>query len=211
MGDTAFSMGASGSRWVIGLTGNIATGKSLVAGMLAARGAHVIDMDRKTREALQPDGAGFGPVVDAFGPELLNASGEIDRQKLGSIVFADPTQLRLLEGILHPVVYDMAVQDLTQTQAAVVVIEAIKLLEANTSRQLCDEVWVVVSDPELQLERLQEFRGMSREEGQRRLANQSSQDWKMERADRVIYNLDELEDLEIQIDKLWCVLKNPIN
>ncbi len=196
-------MGKSGTRRVIGLTGNIATGKSTVAALLAARGAYIIDMDRKTREALQADGPGFGPVVAAFGPAILDATGAIDRGQLGSIVFADPAQLRVLEGILHPVVYDMAVQELAQTEAQVVIIEAIKLLEANTSRQLCDEVWVVVSDPELQLDRLQATRGMSREEGQKRLANQSSQTWKMERADRIVYNRGELDMLVRQIDGLW--------
>ena len=203
MGDDAHRMGKPGSRRIIGLTGNIATGKSTVAALLAERGAYVIDMDRKTREALQSDGPGFGPVVEAFGREIVNAGGEIDRPQLGSIVFADPAQLRKLEAILHPVVYEMAVQELAQTPAEVVIIEAIKLLEANTTRKLCDETWVVISDPEVQLDRLHATRGMSRAEGQKRLANQSSQEWKMARADRIVYNQGTLDELAGQLDRLW--------
>ncbi len=208
MGSTADDMGKSTTRRIIGLTGNIATGKSTVAALLADRGAYVIDMDRKTREALAPGGPGFAPVVQAFGAKLLDASGAIDRQRLGNIVFADTSQLRKLEDILHPVVYDMAVQELAQTPAAVVIIEAIKLLEANTSRQLCDEVWVVVSEPEIQLARLQATRGMSREEGERRLANQSDQAWKVKRADHVIYNLGTRAELIRQVDALWRSLQS---
>ena len=85
----------------------------------------------------------------------------------------------------------------------VVVIEAIKMLEGGRSRELCDQIWVVASDEALQLERLQATRGMSERDGRQRLASQSSQEWKMQQADRVITNTGSMQDLERQVDELW--------
>lgn len=188
---------------VIGITGNIAAGKSTVMRLLADRGATTIDMDLVTRGALRSDGAGFGPVVERFGREILDDSGEIDRARLGRMVFGDSGNLRELERILHPIVGRIGRALVEAADTDVVVIEAIKMLEGGRSRELCDQIWVVASDEALQLERLQATRGMSEQDGRQRLASQSSQEWKMQQADRVIINTGSIQDLEQQVDELW--------
>lgn len=193
------------ARKVVGLTGNMAVGKSTVSSLLAAKGAYTIDMDQMTRRALEPDGPGFRPVVEAFGTGILDDTGAIDRRRLGSIVFADPAQLRVLEGILHPVVFALAQAELAQAgEAPLVVIEAIKLLEAGMTRRLCDEIWVVVAETEQQLVRLQETRDMPPAEARQRLAHQSSQAWKMAQADRIIHNRGTLPELACHVDRIWA-------
>lgn len=203
MGKAADRAGTAGSRRVIGLTGNVAVGKSTVTRLLRAKGVHVIDMDRMTHRALRRTGPGYEPVVRAFGAGILDEVGAIDRGRLGSIVFADPDRLRQLERILHPIVFGMAQEELARMEADVAVIEAIKLLEAGTTRQLCEEVWVVASDEDIQLERMRRTRGLSAAESRKRIANQSSQAWKLARADRVIVNRGTLEDLSDQVDAVW--------
>ena len=188
---------------VIGITGNIAAGKSTVMRLLADRGATAIDMDLVTRGALQSNGAGFGPVVARFGQGILDDSGEIDRARLGRIVFGESGNLRDLERILHPIVGRIGRALVEAADTDVVVIEAIKMLEGGRSRELCDQIWVVASDEDLQLARLQESRGMSEQDGRQRLASQSSQEWKVQQADRVITNTGSMEDLERQVDELW--------
>ena len=188
---------------VIGITGNIAAGKSTVMRLLADRGATTIDMDLVTRGALQSNGAGFGPVVERFGQGILDDGGEIDRARLGRIVFGEPGNLRDLEGILHPIVGRIARTLMEAADTDVVVIEAIKMLEGGRSRELCDRIWVVASDEDLQLARLQETRGMSEQDGRQRLVSQSSQEWKIQQANRVITNTGSMADLERQVDELW--------
>lgn len=188
---------------VIGITGNIAAGKSTVMRLLADRGATTIDMDLVTRDALRSDGAGFGPVVERFGRGILNDSGEIDRARLGRMVFGEPENLRDLEQILHPIVGRIGRALVEAANTDVVVIEAIKMLEGGRSRELCDQIWVVASDEALQLARLRETRGMSEQDGRQRLASQSSQEWKIQQADRVITNTGSMQDLERQVDELW--------
>ncbi len=188
---------------VIGITGNIAAGKSTVMRLLADRGATTIDMDLVTRGALRSTGAGFGPVVERFGRGILDDTGEIDRARLGRMVFADPANLRDLEQILHPIVGRIGRTLVAEADTDVVVIEAIKMLEGGRSRELCDRIWVVASDEALQLARLRETRGMSEQDGLARLANQSSQEWKIQQADRVIFNTGSMQDLERQVDQLW--------
>lgn len=188
---------------VIGITGNIAAGKSTVMRLLADRGATTIDMDLVTRDALRSTGAGFGPVVERFGQEILDDGGEIDRARLGRMVFGDPENLRDLEQILHPIVGRIGRALVEAADTDVVVIEAIKMLEGGRSRELCDQIWVVASDEALQLARLQETRGMSERDGRQRLASQSSQEWKIQQADRVIANTGSMQDLERRVDELW--------
>ena len=160
-------------------------------------------MDLVTRGALRSDGAGFGPVVERFGREILDGSGEIDRARLGRMVFGNPKNLSELERILHPIVGGIGRTLVEKADTDVVVIEAIKMLEGGRSRELCDQIWVVASDEALQLERLQATRGMSEQDGRQRLASQSSQEWKIQQADRVITNTGSMQDLEQQVDELW--------
>jgi len=185
------------------LTGNIATGKSTVLTYLQDRGAAVLDADKLAHAAMAPDGPAYDAVVAAFGTAIVGPGGVIDRKALGAIVFADAAQLARLEAIVHPAVFVLAQQALDATDAPVVVIEAIKLLESGRLLRLCDEFWVVVADEATQIRRLMESRGMDEAEARRRMAAQSSQAEKVKRAHRVIDNSGSPAELYAQLDAIW--------
>lgn len=187
----------------IGLTGNIATGKSAVLAYLQQRGAAVLDADKLAHQTMAPGAAAYAAVVATFGPTILASDGSINRQALGAIVFADATKLAQLEAIVHPAVFELAQQTLATTTAPVVVIEAIKLLESGRLLRLCDEVWVVVADEAIQLRRLMETRGMSEAEARQRMSAQSSQAEKIKHATRVIENNGDWRVLYAQLDSIW--------
>lgn len=197
-------------RFIIGLTGNIATGKSTVLTYLATKGAHIIDADRLTHLAMAPGGPAYQPIVDEFGPTILNGDGAVNRPALGKIVFSDPSALQRLEQIVHPAVFNLAQQELEATSASIIVIEAIKLLEARRLLTLCDEVWVVTASLETQLQRLIEQRGMVEAEARRRMAAQSPQAEKVKQAHRVIDNDGTPEQLQAQLDRIWAGLEQVI-
>ena len=192
--------------FIIGLTGNIATGKSTVLRYLAAKGAYIIDADQLTHQTMQPNGLAYRAIVTAFGEAILNPDGTLNRPALGKIVFADPAALRQLEQIVHPAVFTLAQREIAQTQAPVVILEAIKLLEAQDLIKLCDEIWVITASPETQLRRLREQRGMDEAEARRRMAAQSAQEEKVKRADRVLHNDGDPAELEAQLDQLWATI-----
>jgi dephospho-CoA kinase len=196
--------------FVIGLTGNIAAGKSTVLAYLAAKGAAIIDADQLTHQAMAVGGPAYGAIVAQFGPEVLRPDGVIDRAALGRMVFADPDALRQLEMIIHPAVYELARARLAQTSAAVVIIEAIKLLEARNLLRLCQEVWVVTASEEVQLRRLREQRGMAEDEARRRMAAQSPQAEKVRQADRVIHNDGTTAELYLQLETIWAELEEKV-
>jgi dephospho-CoA kinase len=157
---------------VIGLTGPIGSGKSHVRSVLVSLGAEGIDADRVAHEVMAPDGPAHAGIVAEFGPDILGSDGLIDRGKLGARVFGDPAALARLEAIVHPAV-GQAIRDRVEASTApLVVIEAIKLLEAGLARSLCDQVWVALCTRRHQFSRLQASRGMSADEVRRRLANQ---------------------------------------
>lgn len=192
---------------IIGLTGNIATGKSTVLRYFAQRGAQVIDADQLTHRAMAPDGPAYAAVLAAFGANLARADRTIDRAALGRIVFADPAALARLEALIHPAVFQLAQAELATSTAPLVIIEAIKLLEAKSLSRLCDEIWVVTASPATQLARLHEHRGMSEAEAQARMAAQSSQAEKVKQADRVIDNDGSVVQLEQQLARIWLELE----
>ncbi len=192
---------------IIGLTGNIATGKSTILRYFAQRGAQVIDADQLTHRALAPGGPAYAAVLAAFGANLARPDGTIDRAALGRIVFADPAALARLEGLIHPAVFQLAKAELATSTASLVIIEAIKLLEARNLRTLCEEIWVVTASPATQLARLRQDRGMSEAEAQARMAAQSPQAEKVKQADRVIDNDGSAAELEEQLAKIWAELE----
>lgn len=191
---------------IIGLTGNIGTGKSTILQMLRERGARTIDADKIAHEVMAPDGSAYAAIVEAFGEEVLSPDGTIDREKLGQIVFNDPAKLSLLEQIVHPAVLERINAEAESASEDIIVIEAIKLLEAGMSIALCDQIWVVVSPVEQQIERLVESRGMSRSAAEARMASQSPQAFKTSHADVVIDNSGSIEDLEKQVEAAWRTL-----
>ena len=192
---------------LIGLTGNIACGKSAVLGMLRQRGAGVIDADGVVHQLMQPGGTIYTPVVAVFGNVILgepDAQGNvpIDRRKLGAIVFGDAEQLRRLESISHPLVRIEIIRQIQETTAKVVVLDAIKLIE-NGLHEAADAVWVVKCEPEVQLERLMRRNNFSREEALLRIEAQSPQADKIAVADVAIDNSGTLEATEMQVEKAW--------
>ncbi len=195
-------MGAWAGKYVIGLTGNIATGKSVVRRMLEHLGAYGIDADALAHRAVSKGAPGYSPVVDLFGRWILTPDGQIDRAKLGRIVFADPAAMRQLEAIVHPLVRQ-AIQILAQrAPQKVIVIEAIKLLESPL-REMCDSVWVTHVPKETQIQRLVGKRKMSPEEALQRVEAQTSQAEKRSAADVVIHNQGSFEDTWKQVVAAW--------
>lgn len=188
---------------VIGLTGNIGVGKSTVMTMLAELGAKTIDADRVAHQVMEPGQPAYAQIIAAFGPEVAPAGGPIDRYRLGQVVFSNPEALARLEQIVHPAVFVHIQRLLRETTARVAVIEAIKLLEAGLSIQLCDTVWVVTAPREQQIERLMRFRGLSYGEAVLRIEAQPPQAEKAARADVVIENGGSPEETRLQVQRAW--------
>lgn len=189
-------------KYVIGLTGNIATGKSVVRRMLEHLGAYTIDADALAHRVIAKGAPGYQPVLDKFGTWLLESDGQINRSKLGRLVFADPEALAQLEAIIHPYVgqaVDLLARRATQP---VIVIEAIKLLESEL-REKCDGIWVTDAPQEVQVERLIRKRGMTREEALQRVNAQSAQKEKLAAAKVIINNTGSYDDLWKQITEAW--------
>lgn len=196
----------------IGLTGNIACGKSTVVAMLQELGAAVCDADAVVHQVQAPDGSAYAPIVEAFGLGIVQnqALGQpINRQALGQIVFADQAQLQRLEALVHPIVRQTIMAWLEaqrQNNAQVVVIDAIKLIESGYPA-LCDAVWVVTADPAIQLARLIETRGMSEAEALLRINAQNSQANKIAHADVVIDNSGSLAETRRQVEQAFLAIQ----
>lgn len=173
------------TKTIIGLTGNIATGKSVVRRMLTNMGALGLDADVIAHRLYYKTGPAYKQVIDAFGPTILTEDGEISRQKLGKIAFSDTDKLHTLEGILHPLVTEEIHKYVDQSQTPIIAVEAIKLFEAGLD-QHCDQVWVSHASAETQMARLMQARNMTKQEAALRLASQTSQIEKRNQADVVI-------------------------
>jgi dephospho-CoA kinase len=189
-------------KFVIGLTGNIATGKSVVRRMLEHLGAYGINADSLTHRVLSRGAPGYQPVVELFGKRILNPAGEIDREKLGRIVFNDPNALADLEAIVHPFIMQAIDLLVKRGPQKVVAIEAIKLLESGLATW-CDSVWVTIISPELQLERLTKKRLLDPKDARERINAQGPQADKISAADIVINNAGSFEDTWTQVMAGW--------
>ncbi len=189
-------------KYVIGLTGNIATGKSVVRRMLEHLGAYTIDADALSHRVIAKGAPGYQPVVNTFGTWILNKDGQIDRGKLGRLVFADAQALKQLEAIIHPYVSQAMDILIKRASQSVVVIEAIKLLESGL-RNLCDSIWVTDAPQHVQIERLIRKREMSPETALQRVHSQSAQKQKLAAADVVITNTGSYENLWKQVNAAW--------
>jgi dephospho-CoA kinase len=189
-------------KYIIGLTGNIATGKSVVRRMLEHLGAYTIDADGLSHRATSKGAPGYLPVVTTFGQWVVDGAGEIDRKRLGSLVFRDPDALARLEAIVHPLVREAIDVLIRRSIQPVVVVEAIKLLEGGLSKR-CDSIWVTFAPPALQIERLASARSMSRDEAEQRVGAQGSQTEKLSKADVVIRNEGSYDDLWRQVEEAW--------
>lgn len=195
-------MGAWPGKFVVGLTGNIATGKSVVRKMLEHLGAYGIDADALSHRAIAQGAPGFQPVVDAFGKWILDTNGQIDRSRLARVVFGDPQALSLLESIVHPLVRQAVDLLVRRSNHRIVVVEAIKLLEGEL-KAACDAIWVAYAPREVQLERLVQKRGMSEEIARQRINAQPPQEQKLAAANVVITNEGSFEDAWVQVVAAW--------
>ena len=200
------------SRWpekyVIGLTGNIATGKSVVRKMLEHLGAFGLDADALSHQAIAKGGPAYGPVVKAFGEWLLNDDGEINRARLARFVFADPEALARLESLIHPVVGQALDFLVRRSKASLAVIEAIKLIESGLGRD-CDAVWVVHAHEPTQSARLVAKRKMTEAEARQRIAVQAPQADKLKAAQVVIDNSGTFEDTWLRVQAAFNQIALP--
>jgi dephospho-CoA kinase len=189
-------------KYIIGLTGNIGTGKSVVRRMLEHLGAYGIDADQLSHRAIAKGAPAYQPVVEMFGRWILGEDGQIDRSRLGKVVFSDPAALAHLERIVHPFVEQAVDIIIRRAPQPVVVIEAIKLLESNVHK-MCDAVWVVNVPPEAQLARLIQNRHMSEAEARQRITAQPPAADKIAKANLVIGNGGSFEDTWKQVVAGW--------
>ena len=195
--------------FLLGLTGNIACGKSTVGQVLAERyGAEYVDADRLVHTLYAAGTAETAAIAARFGKDLLQPDGTIDRRRLGDMVMSSDASLRDLERILDPGVSRAIADRVDNTSAPVVVLDAIRLLESGIAEH-CDTVWVVVCDRELQLQRLQSSRGLTREQAALRIAAQRPADEKLRHANAVITNNASLDDLLRQIESAWAATVRP--
>ena len=193
-------------KYLIGLTGNIGTGKSTVARMLADLGATVIDADALVHDLQRKGTPTYDAIVAEFGPGILRADGEIDRPALGAIVFDDPSRLRALEAIVHPAVAVESAQQISEAATDVVVYEAIKLIEAGR-HAMCDAIWVVNSSREVQVERLKRDRRMGESEARRRIDAQPLPEEKLKHATVVIDNGGSLAATRAQVERAYAAIR----
>ena len=190
---------------VIGLTGSIGTGKSEAARQLEILGASIISADQVGHEAYTPNTEAWEQVVAAFGDDILQDDKDIDRRKLGAIVFSDPSQLEKLNAIMHPRMARMVsdkIEVLRGQGVKVVVVEAALLFEAGWDT-LVEEVWVTDSSEDIVVGRLKERNGLSEEEAKKRINSQMGRAERIERSDFVIDNSSDMAGLGIAIKELW--------
>jgi dephospho-CoA kinase len=208
------SLARLGGMRVIGLTGGIGSGKSTVASFLAGLGATVIDVDRVWHEALGADSELRQQIVDAFGSEILTPDGEIDRRKLGKIVFGNDEALARLNNIMHPWMYKTVrakLEDYQRWGVKVVVLELPLLVEVPLSLKSgqpslsdeLDEVWVAVAPEAVVLRRLESKSGLSEDEALARIHSQLPSEERVKHADVVIDTDCRLDELQARVRELW--------
>jgi len=192
--------------YLIGLTGGIASGKSLVSARLAELGATIVDADVLAREVVEPGTPGLAAIAEHFGPGVISPDGSLNRPALGAIIFADAEQREALNAITHPAVWRRARELFEQSGVDEVVVYDVPLLvEGAKGRQLDFDVVVVVdASAETRLHRLMKLRGMSREEATHRLNSQATDAERLAVADVVIDNNGTIEATLEQVDALWA-------
>jgi dephospho-CoA kinase len=189
---------------VLGLTGGIGSGKSLVARIFQELGAEVIDADQLAREVVEPGEPALAEIVTDFGPDILLPDGRLDRTKLGSVIFADPAARRRLNAITHPRIRDRMRQAVAsrESRPGVLVLD-IPLLYENGRTDMMEKVIVVWVDPQTQLERLTKRDGLSPTAARQRIEAQLSLDAKRNRADHVINNSGTEQQTRRQVEAIY--------
>jgi dephospho-CoA kinase len=194
---------------LVGLTGGIGVGKSTVASMFAARGAAVVNGDEISRRLQEPGQPCYRAIVDAFGREILDPAGRIDRRRLGAVVFADTAGLRRLEAIMHPAIWaacEAEIQAAAAAGKAVCVVEMALILETG-QRDRFQKLVVITAPESVQVERLARARGLTATDAQQRLGAQWRGEDKARLADYVIDNGGDLAATEAQVDRVYTTLR----
>ncbi|WP_158864346.1 dephospho-CoA kinase [Leifsonia sp. AG29] len=195
---------------LIGLTGGIASGKSTIASRLGEHGAVVVDADRIAREVVEPGTPALAEIARAFGDGVIAADGSLDRAALGAIVFADPEKLQVLNSITHPAVLKASTERFDAARAAdpdAIVVYDVPLLVESANEYPFDRVVVAHADEATRIDRLVELRRMAREEAERRIRSQASDEQRLAVADVVIDTGGTLEHTLAQVDALWEELR----
>ena len=192
--------------YLIGLTGGIASGKSLVSSRLAELGATIVDADVLAREVVEPGTPGLAAIAAHFGADVISADGTLNRPALGAIIFADVAQREVLNSITHPAVWRRARELFAEAASQEVVVYDVPLLvEGAKGRQIdFDLVVVVNASTETRLHRLMTLRGMTRDEAAHRLNSQATDTERLAIADTVIDNNGTIESTLEQVDALWA-------
>lgn len=187
----------------VGLTGGIASGKSTVSSVLRELGAVVIDADQLAREVVAKGTPGLAAVVEAFGPEILTADGELDRPRMGTLVFGDETLRRRLEAIVHPLVFERYAELEASAPTDGIVVHDIPLLVESGRASEFDAVIVVEAPEEVQVERMVRDRGWTEEESRARIAAQASAEDRRAVATYLIVNTGTREDLRQRVTEVF--------
>lgn len=192
---------------LVGLTGGIGSGKSTVAGLLAARGAWIVDADEVARAVVEPGTPALAQLVERFGSEILDTDGRLDRPALGRIAFADEEARKALEGITHPAINQEFIRRIGEApEGSIVVCDVPLLVESTTAGSRGYKYLVVVEAPrELRFERLEQ-RGVPRADAEARMAAQASDEERRAVATHVIDNSGDLAHLEQQVETVWADL-----
>ena len=190
----------------VGLTGGIGAGKSTVADLFSQKGAVVIRSDELARQVIEPQTPGFQQVIDRFGKEFVNSEGYIDRAKLAQIVFQDDAALKDLENIVHPLVRSRTNQIIDQHTSETIIVNEIPLLLEKKMESLFDFLVIVISSEKNRLERLSQ-RGLTAEQASARMSKQVSDDERKAAADFLIVNDGNLDQLEVDVEKIWQTLQ----
>ena len=190
----------------VGLTGGVASGKSTVSAILAELGAVVIDADLIAREVVARGTPGLEAVVAEFGPELLTPDGDLDRPAMGALVFGDPEARKRLEAIIHPLVHRRSAELEEQAGDSAVVVHDIPLLAEVGRAGSFDAVVVVDAPPDLQVSRMVEDRGWTREDAESRIAAQATRDDRLAIATYVVDNTGTRDELRAQVEEIYAAL-----
>ena len=190
----------------VGLTGGIASGKSTVSTILAELGAVVIDADALARDVVARGTPGLAAVVAEFGPALLTPDGDLDRPAMGALVFGDPDARRRLEAVIHPLVHERSAQLEAEAAADAVVVHDIPLLAEVGRAGSFDAVIVVDAPPELQVSRMVQERGWTRDDAESRIAAQATREDRLAIATHVVDNTGSLEALRDQVERVYAEL-----
>jgi dephospho-CoA kinase len=191
---------------VLGLTGNIASGKSLVASMFKELGARVIDVDDIAKMIVEPNQPAWNEVVGEFGDTILNPDNTINRKQLGDIIFNDKEKREILNNITHPRIIAIVrekVEEFRNQNVELTIIEAALIVEKGGLKDLIEKLIVVTSDKNSQIERLSDRDGFTREEAMSRINSQMPADEKVRFADYVIDNSGSPDETNIQVRRIW--------